>query len=101
MIRRPPRSTLFPYTTLFRSRRRGPLAQAMLISVGIALFLGFIFLGSWQVQRRAWKLDLIERVDQRVHAAPAALPPPAEWPQITAADHEYRAVQAKIGRAHV
>src|SRR3712207_8376400 len=30
MIRRPPRSTLFPYTTLFRSRRpsgRGSLAQ--------------------------------------------------------------------------
>src|SRR5205807_4461660 len=24
MIRRPPRSTLFPYTTLFRSRPRGP-----------------------------------------------------------------------------
>src|SRR5258706_3143591 len=26
MIRRPPRSTLFPYTTLFRSRRRSPPA---------------------------------------------------------------------------
>src|SRR3712207_7750168 len=25
MIRRPPRSTLFPYTTLFRSRRASPL----------------------------------------------------------------------------
>src|SRR2546430_13630354 len=25
MIRRPPRSTLFPYTTLFRSDRRAPL----------------------------------------------------------------------------
>src|SRR5256885_9404715 len=25
MIRRPPRSTLFPYTTLFRSRHRGEL----------------------------------------------------------------------------
>src|SRR5437879_7770277 len=25
MIRRPPRSTLFPYTTLFRSQRRGTL----------------------------------------------------------------------------
>src|SRR2546425_2223461 len=25
MIRRPPRSTLFPYTTLFRSRLHGPL----------------------------------------------------------------------------
>src|SRR5256885_8373974 len=28
MIRRPPRSTLFPYTTLFRSRYR-PVAQAV------------------------------------------------------------------------
>src|SRR5437016_10713797 len=27
MIRRPPRSTLFPYTTLFRSRRAGDLRQ--------------------------------------------------------------------------
>src|SRR2546430_8066809 len=27
MIRRPPRSTLFPYTTLFRSARRGPHAR--------------------------------------------------------------------------
>src|SRR5256886_9450183 len=28
MIRRPPRSTLFPYTTLFRSRRRRAAAPA-------------------------------------------------------------------------
>src|SRR2546422_7241405 len=27
MIRRPPRSTLFPYTTLFRSRQPGPRRQ--------------------------------------------------------------------------
>src|SRR3712207_6854676 len=27
MIRRPPRSTLFPYTTLFRSRKRFPAAN--------------------------------------------------------------------------
>src|SRR5688572_31806791 len=27
MIRRPPRSTLFPYTTLFRSRRRSALRR--------------------------------------------------------------------------
>src|SRR3712207_8451828 len=27
MIRRPPRSTLFPYTALFRSERRGRLVQ--------------------------------------------------------------------------
>src|SRR2546429_4470599 len=28
MIRRPPRSTLFPYTTLFRSTPRGPRPRA-------------------------------------------------------------------------
>src|SRR5256886_13234368 len=28
MIRRPPRSTLFPYTTLFRSRTRRPAAAS-------------------------------------------------------------------------
>src|SRR5947209_11930446 len=28
MIRRPPRSTLFPYTTLFRSRRRASCSTA-------------------------------------------------------------------------
>src|SRR2546430_9202137 len=39
MIRRPPRSTLFPYTTLFRSARphahRDPAPQALLL-VGLA-----------------------------------------------------------------
>src|SRR5256885_11706250 len=29
MIRRPPRSTLFPYTTLFRSQRGGPRHAAL------------------------------------------------------------------------
>src|SRR2546422_6097680 len=29
MIRRPPRSTLFPYTTLFRSRRRRAVQRAV------------------------------------------------------------------------
>src|SRR2546426_45148 len=33
MIRRPPRSTLFPYTTLFRSRLRDPEAQPLLALV--------------------------------------------------------------------
>src|SRR3712207_9018602 len=29
MIRRPPRSTLFPYTTLFRSKKRFPLVPRL------------------------------------------------------------------------
>src|SRR3712207_6923442 len=34
MIRRPPRSTLFPYTTLFRSKRRSCPTHAMGALVG-------------------------------------------------------------------
>src|SRR2546429_2227119 len=36
MIRRPPRSTLFPYTTLFRSRRRRePVTELFVFRFGI------------------------------------------------------------------
>src|SRR2546422_5471346 len=35
MIRRPPRSTLFPYTTLFRSRRPGESRAAQVRHPGI------------------------------------------------------------------
>jgi len=60
----------------------------------VVLFCVFTMLGTWQVQRRAWKLDLIARVDQRVHAPAVAPPVPAEWPQVTAANSEYRHVRA-------
>src|SRR4051794_41560636 len=42
MIRRPPRSTLFPYTTLFRSRRR---RDARLLLIGLAFLVSAGFLG--------------------------------------------------------
>src|SRR5689334_24073182 len=35
MIRRPPRSTLFPYTTLFRSRARAARARTALLEVAV------------------------------------------------------------------
>src|SRR5256886_7154372 len=41
MIRRPPRSTLFPYTTLFRS----PLGGALVIALALPLFL----LAGWRL----------------------------------------------------
>src|SRR5688572_32508047 len=36
MIRRPPRSTLFPYTTLFRSPRRGRRHRDAVLPAGLA-----------------------------------------------------------------
>jgi surfeit locus 1 family protein len=54
----------------------------------------FAALGIWQVERRAWKLALIDRVGERVHAAPAAAPGRAAWADVTAERDEYRHVAA-------
>lgn len=56
---------------------------------GIAVFTA---LGIWQVERRTWKLALIDRVESRVHAPPVAAPVPAQWPRINRAGDEYRVV---------
>ena len=72
-----------------------PRSTATLVGLGVlaaVLVLALLALGTWQVERRAWKLDLIERVDQRVAAAPVAPPGPADWPGISAAADEYRHV---------
>ena len=50
-------------------------------------------LGVWQVERRTWKLNLISRVNHRVHAAPVDAPGPKDWAQITAKNDEYRRVR--------
>ncbi len=53
--------------------------------------LVLIGLGTWQIERRAWKLDLIARVDARVHAAPVSAPGPADWAMV-GVDDAYRHV---------
>ena len=60
----------------------------------IAGFLSFTALGIWQVERLAWKLDLIARVDQRIHAPPVAVPPPGQWSVLDHQAIEYRHVAA-------
>jgi surfeit locus 1 family protein len=62
---------------------------AVLVLFGIA---GLIALGVWQIERRAWKVALIDRVEQRLSAAPESMPAPASWPAINATDDEYRRV---------
>ncbi|MGZ9723890.1 SURF1 family protein [Rhizobium miluonense] len=53
-----------------------------------------IGLGTWQVERLHWKLDLIARVDARVHAPAVPAPGPAQWAGVTAESSEYKHVQA-------
>ncbi|WP_036595545.1 SURF1 family protein [Ottowia thiooxydans] len=62
------------------------------LAAAALVFLVLISLGNWQVQRRAWKHDLVARVDARIHAVPVAAPPAAQWPQISRDSHEYQRV---------
>lgn len=39
----------------------------------VVLALGFLSLGVWQIERRAWKLALIEQVNARIHAPARSL----------------------------
>jgi surfeit locus 1 family protein len=57
--------------------------------VATALFLA---LGAWQVERRAWKLDLIARVNARVTAPAQAVPGRSAWKKLTRDNAEYRHV---------
>lgn len=70
-----------------------PAALRVTLGVlGVLIFAGLTALGTWQVRRLYWKLDLIERVDQRVHADPVPTPGPARWAGVTAQSDEYRHV---------
>src|SRR2546426_7494275 len=60
MIRRPPRSTLFPYTTLFRSSRQMP-DQIELLQ--IELFPGYV-----GILRERW-LDFLDRKSTRLNSS--------------------------------
>lgn len=63
---------------------------ALAVILGEILLIG---LGVWQIERRTWKLDLIDRVDRRVAAVPMAAPGPDAWPKIDRDHDEYRHVR--------
>jgi len=71
---------------------RRPWVLAMFATLLAVAFVGFVSLGVWQVQRMAWKRDLIARVDARVHAAPVPAPARAQWPAVTDESDGYRHV---------
>ena len=60
--------------------------------LSLIAFVLLIALGVWQIERRAWKLALIDRVEQRVHAPAQPIPSPAAWPAVSATNDEYRHV---------
>jgi surfeit locus 1 family protein len=75
-----------------RSLSRAARPSLWLTVLSLAAFVVLIALGVWQVERRTWKLALIDRVEQRVHAPAHPIPAPATWAAVTAASDEYRHV---------
>lgn len=71
-----------------RARRAGFAAAALIVAACLAA------LGVWQLERRAWKHELVAAVQTRVHASPVAAPGPDTWARVTAKTDVYRRVTA-------
>jgi surfeit locus 1 family protein len=76
--------------TSARSVGRGLVVPSIAAACAFAVLVG---LGTWQVQRKAWKEGLIATVSERFAAPPAALPQPAEWARLDPPTDEFRRVR--------
>ncbi|MET0319702.1 MAG: SURF1 family protein [Duganella sp.] len=74
-------------------RQRSRTLRITMAVLALVMFAGFFALGTWQVYRLQWKLALIERVDQRVHAPATRAPSVAQWSQVNTEADEYRHVR--------
>ncbi|ASY72879.1 SURF1 family protein [Sinorhizobium fredii] len=77
------------------SRPLPRLAVALISIIGLLLVAGLLALGTWQVKRLSWKLDLIARVEERIHAAPVPPPSRSDWANVGAVRDEYRRVRVR------
>ena len=69
------------------------LVAAVATLAALAVLLG---LGTWQLQRKSWKEALIATLDQRLSAAPVALPPRSEWAGLTPESAEFTRIKARV-----
>jgi surfeit locus 1 family protein len=70
---------------------RGLILPGLLSLSALAVLIG---LGVWQLDRLAWKNDLIARVEARTRVPVAPLPPESEWKNVNFENDEYRRVTA-------
>ncbi|WP_309141222.1 SURF1 family protein [Novosphingobium sp. G106] len=66
--------------------------RAGFFGVLLALAACFVALGLWQIERRAWKHELVAAVESRIHAPAVPAPDPDAWRTINAEHDAYRRV---------
>ena len=64
-----------------------------LLLPALLAFIVLVGLGTWQVERKAWKEALIATLTERLAAPPQALPAPATWQNLDPSSDEYRRVK--------
>lgn len=68
-------------------------SRALLFGLIGLVFAGLVALGVWQLERRTWKLALIEQTERLLKSPPVPAPPPLAWARI-GPDDTYRPVFA-------
>jgi hypothetical protein len=64
-----------------------------LLLPALLVFAVLIALGTWQIERKAWKEALIASLTERLAAPLRALPPARDWAKLDRAGDEYRRVK--------
>ena len=70
-------------------QRAGTIKFILGMAVLVAVFVGLILLGNWQVRRYHLKLKIAHDIATRVHAPPVDAPGPAQWPRVADGQLQY------------
>jgi surfeit locus 1 family protein len=71
-------------------KSRSLILPGLAALVALAILIG---LGTWQLQRRAWKEDLIAQIAARAYGEPGAIVPETDWAAWRADQDEFRKVR--------
>jgi surfeit locus 1 family protein len=74
-------------------RRKRLLIPGVVALGGLVVLLG---LGTWQLERKAWKENLIEALATRLQSGPVELPPPADWSGLAPGEAEFTRVRLNV-----
>jgi surfeit locus 1 family protein len=72
-----------------RPRRGGFFLFALFVLAALGILVA---LGTWQLQRKAWKDELIAQLDAKLAASPTDLPARERWQRLDAGADEFRRV---------
>jgi surfeit locus 1 family protein len=74
-------------------KRKSLIIPSLFALAGFVVLLG---LGTWQIERKAWKENLIETLTSRLGSEPGDLPPPDYWPLLGPENAEFKRVRLNV-----